>query len=299
MKRSKPQVPLTSLSLVLLFTTAAAPSASPASSIKIVAAENFYGDVARQIGGDRISVMSIMSDPNVNPSEYESNAEYARAVADADLVIENGGGYDAWMDRLISASPNGSRIVLKALDLAVRRLQGSEHVWYSVDNIQAVAIAISRILERIVPQSAAVFSSNDRAFQESLGPIREKMRTISSRYAGTPVGITETMYLYQVAPLGLAVLTPMEFQKAITEGKDPPEGSVVTTGNQIKQHEIRILICNDQTITPLSAKVEAQAKAANIPVVGMTETLPPGETYQTWMLRQLDELRSALIFASS
>jgi zinc/manganese transport system substrate-binding protein len=267
--------------------------------IRIVAAENFYGNVAQQIGGDQVSVTSIMSDPNVDPREYESSVEDAKAVAAAGLVIENGGGFDGWMDRLLSASPSRSRIVLKAFNLAAKKLPGNEHVWYNVDNIQAVATALSRSLQKLIPQSTDVFLRNDGVFQRSLEPIREKMAVISSRYAGTPIGLTEAIYLYQAVPLGLRVLTPFAFQKAIAEGRAPPAATTVEAENQIHQRQIRILICNDQTVSPATARAQAEAKAVNIPVVGLTETMPPGETYQTWTLRQLDELRSALIFAGS
>jgi zinc/manganese transport system substrate-binding protein len=214
-------------------------------------------------------------------------------------VIENSGGYDDWMDKLLSASPKASRIVLKGFDLAVKKLPDNEHVWYNVDNAQATALAVSRALQKLLPQSAALFAKNDRAFQESLGPIRQRMAQISARYSGTPIGLTETIYLYQALPMGLKVLTPFEFQKAIAEGNDPPADTVVETENQIKQGKVKILIYNEQTISPITTKAQADAKAAHVPVVGVTETMPPGETYQTWMLRQLEELRSALISAGS
>ena len=297
MRKNRPPVPLFTLVTILLFSTALSVGAL-ARVVKIVAAENFYGNVAEQIGGEKVSVFSIMSDPNVDRHEYVSSVEDAEAVAAADLVIMNGGEFDSWMDRLLSVSPNKSRIVLKASDLAVKKLPGNEHVWYNVDNIQAVAITLARSLQKLIPQSTDVFSRNDRVFRESLEPIREKMAVISSRYAGTPIGVTETIYLYQAVPLGLRVLTPFAFQKAIAEGSVPPLATTVETENQIQHRQIRILICNDQSTSSVIARVRADAKAANIPVVGLTETMPPGETYQTWTLRQLDELRSALIFAS-
>ncbi len=287
------------ISVIFLFLGVLTLDAQAASQINVVAAENFYGNIVRQIGGDAVNVTSVMSDPNVDPHEYESNVEDAKAIAEADLVIENGAGYDDWMDKLLSASPRGSRIVLKGFDLAVKKLPDNEHVWYNVDNIQAIALAVSRSLQKLMPQSAAMFAKNDRAFQESLGPIRQKMAQISAHYSGTPVGLTETIYLYQALPMGLKVLTPFEFQKAIAEGNDPPADTVVEAENQIKQGKVKILIYNEQTISPITTKAQADAKAANVPIVGVTETMPPGETYQTWMLRQLDELRSALITAGS
>jgi len=291
--------PVVLISVFLLFMGAAALEAQQSRVVNVVAAENFYGNIVSQIGGDAVSVTSVMSDPNVDPHEYESNVEDAKAIADADLVVENGAGYDDWMDKLLSASPNASRVVLKGYDLAVKKLPDNEHVWYNVDNVQAIASAISRSLQKLVPQSAALFARNDRAFQESLAPIRQRMAQIAGKYSGTPIGLTETIFLYQAVPLGLKVLTPFEFQKAIAEGNDPPADTVVETENQIKQRQVKILVYNEQTISPITTKAQADAKAANVPIVGVTETMPPGETYQTWMLRQLDELRSALISATS
>ena len=291
--------PVVLISVFLLFMGAAALEAQQSRVVNVVAAENFYGNIVSQIGGDAVNVTSVMSDPNVDPHEYESNVEDAKAIADADLVVENGAGYDDWMDKLLSASPNASRVVLKGYDLAVKKLPDNEHVWYNVDNVQAIASAISRSLQKLVPQSAALFARNDRAFQESLAPIRQRMAQIAGKYSGTPIGLTETIFLYQAVPLGLKVLTPFEFQKAIAEGNDPPADTVVETENQIKQRQVKILVYNEQTISPITTKAQADAKAANVPIVGVTETMPPGETYQTWMLRQLDELRSALISATS
>ena len=298
-EKCKLPVPMTILVATLILSTTLSLGALASPIIKIVAAENFYGNVAEQIGGDEVSVTSIMSDPNVNPREYESSVEDAKAVAAAGLVIENGGGFDGWMDRLLSAFASTSRIVLKAFNLAVKKLPGNGHVWYSVDNIQAVAVALSPSLQKLLPQSTEVFLRNDRVFQESPEPIREKMTVISSRYAGTPIGLTETIYLYQAVPLGLRVLTPFAFQKAIAEGIVPPTATTAETENQVRQQQIRILICNDQSISTVTIKAQAEARAANIAAVGLTETVPPGETYQTSTLRQLDELRSALIFAGS
>ncbi|HVP18860.1 MAG TPA: zinc ABC transporter substrate-binding protein, partial [Spirochaetia bacterium] len=212
MRRGRLQGLLVSfISVLLIVLGAAALDAQASRPIKAVAAENFYGNIVKQIGGDAVTVTSVMSDPNVDPHEYESNVEDAKAIAEADLVIENGGGYDDWMDKLLSASPRDSRIVLNGFDLAVKKLPDNEHVWYSVDNVQAIAIAVSRDLAKILPQQATLFTKNDRVFQESLGPIRQKMRQISARYSGTPVGLTETIYLYQALPMGLRVLTPFEF----------------------------------------------------------------------------------------
>jgi len=265
-----------------------------AGPVKVVAAENFYGNIVEQIGGDSVRVTSVMSDPNVDPHEYESNVEDAEAIAGADLVVENGGGYDDWMDKLLSASPSSLRIVLKGFDVALKKLPDNEHVWYDMDDAQAVADAIAASLGKLDPTRASTFVRNSRDFGRSLAQIKEKMAQIASRSGGTPVGLTETIFLYQTGRLGLKVLTPFEFQKAIAEGNDPPADTVVETEKQIKEKRIKVLIYNEQTVSPITTKAQSDAKAAGIPVVGVTETMPIGETYQTWMMRQLDELRMAL-----
>jgi zinc/manganese transport system substrate-binding protein len=265
----------------------------------VVAAENFYGDMVRQVGGDRVSITSIMSDPNIDPHEYEASVEDAKVLARADLVVENGGGYDEWMDKLLSASPRASRVILKGFDIAPNKLPDNEHVWYSPDNAGAIAHAIARSLATALPKDAASFDKNDRAFQATLVQIKQKIEQISGRWSGTPVGLTETIFLYQTGLLGLKVLTPFEFQKAIAEGNDPPVDTVVEVENQIKERKIRILVYNEQTVSAITTKARDDAKDAHIPVVGVTETMPNGETYQTWMTRQLDEVRMALEGAGS
>jgi zinc/manganese transport system substrate-binding protein len=270
-------------------------SSTPSSStINVIAAENFYGDIVKQLGGSHVSVTSIISDPNVDPHQYESNAQTAIQVSKAQLVIENSGGYDDWMDKILSGSPNPNRLLLKGFDLAQVKLPENEHIWYSIDNIATIAQAITTDLQKLDQADAATFENNFKAFKQSLQPIQQKISAIKSKYGGTPVGLTETIYLYQAVPLGLNVLTPFEFQKAMAEGNEPPADTVVTAENQITHHQIKVLIYNEQTVTPSTTKLENDAKAQNIPVVPVTETMPPGKTYQTWMLDQLNTLEQNL-----
>jgi zinc/manganese transport system substrate-binding protein len=270
-------------------------STTPSSSaINVVAAENFYGDIVKQLGGSHVSVTSIISDPNIDPHEYESNAQTAIQVSKAQLVIENSGGYDDWMDKILSGSPNPNRLLLKGFDIAQVKLPENEHVWYSIDNAATIAQAITNDLEKLDPADATTFEHNFQVFKQSLQPIQQKIAAIKSKYAGTPVGLTETIYLYQAVPLGLNVLTPFEFQKAMAEGNEPPADTFVTAENQITHHQIKVLIYNVQTVTPSTTKLENDARAQNIPIVPVSETMPAGKTYQTWMLDQLNTLEQAL-----
>jgi zinc/manganese transport system substrate-binding protein len=259
-----------------------------------VAAENFYGDIVQQLGAGHVSVRSILSDPNVDPHEYESNLQDSIAVSEAALVVENGADYDTWMEKLLAASPSPSRVVLVAADLAPRRLPDNPHVWYGLDNIQAVAGAITAALIKIDPANTAAYQAALAAFQQSLAPLQQKIDTLKARYSGVPVGLTETIFLYQSEPIGLKVLTPFDFDKAIAEGNDPPAASVITANEQITQHAIKVLIYDLQTITPVTTHLQAAAGQGGIPLVGVSETMPPGKTYQGWMLDQLNALERAL-----
>ncbi|MDR3560534.1 MAG: zinc ABC transporter substrate-binding protein [Negativicutes bacterium] len=283
--------------LIFLAACGSAPAAAPQASsgkVLVVAAENFYGNIAQQLGGTHVSVISILSDPNIDPHEYETNVQNGVAVSQAQLVIENGGGYDTWMDKLLSASPNPQRIVLVAADIADHKLPENPHVWYGIDNIQTIARAISAALEKSDPADRAAFQQNLNNFLASLAPIQQKLSDLKARYNGTPVGLTETIFLYQANPIGLKVLTPFDFEKAIAEGNDPPADTVLTTNNQISQHQIKVLIYNVQTVTPVTTNLQNEAKQANIPIVPVSETMPPTKTYQQWMLDQLNALQTAL-----
>lgn len=270
------------------------PTNISAGLISVVAAENFYGDIARQIGGGHVSVTSLLSDPNIDPHEYESSVQNAMAVSDAQLVIENGDGYDAWMDKLLSASPNPNRIVLTAAELVQHKLPDNVHYWYSPDNMQNVAQAITDSLKKLDPKDQSDFDSDLALFKQSLNPIRQSIRAISSKYRGTPIALTETVYLYQTELIGLNVLTAFEFQKAVAEGNDPPADTVATFNNQLAQRQVKVLIYNSQTVTPVTTNLQNEAKQMNIPIVAVSETMPSGKTYQQWMLDQLKNLLGAL-----
>lgn len=269
-------------------------TAPQAGRIPVVAAENFYGDVASQIGGAKVAVTSILNNPNVDPHEYESSVNDAKSVANARLVIENGGGYDDWMGKLLSASPDPSRIVITAYKIAPVHLPENEHVFYNLDNMDAVAKAIRDSLSKLDPSSAPEFDRNYVTFVASLGPVRAEMAKIKSAYAGTPIGLTETIFLYQALPMDLKVLTPFAFQKAISEGNDPPADAAISAEQQVKEKQIRVLIYNEQTVTQITTRLEKEARTAGIPIIGVTETMPPADHYQSWILNQLEELQKAL-----
>jgi zinc/manganese transport system substrate-binding protein len=269
-------------------------AASAGNKIDVVAAENFYGDIASQIGGDRVQVTSIMSDPNVDPHEYEADPKDAVAISKADVVIQNGEEYDEWMPKLLAASPKSSRIALTGGEIAHDLLKENPHVWYSLANVRDIAGAIANSYEKLDPADEAEFEQNLKTFDDSLQPIQAEMDSIRTGFAGTPVGLTETIFLYQTDPMKLNVLTPWEFQHAIAEGNDPPVASIATANTQVTGHQIKVLIYNVQTVTPITTHLQQEAKDAGIPVVGVSESMPANEQYQSWMLKQLRSLHSAL-----
>jgi zinc/manganese transport system substrate-binding protein len=198
------------------------------------------------------------------------------------------------MDKLLSASPSSRRVLLKGFDTAPHKLPDNEHVWYNVDNVLAIARAVTAGLKKLDPSNTSFFATNLQTFSESLSHVRQRLVQLRGKWNGTPVGLTETIFLYQAEPLGLKVLTPFEFQKAIAEGNDPPADTVVAAENQVKGRKIKVLIYNEQTVSPITTKLQEEAKSAGIPVVPVTETMPSALNYQDWMLSQLAVLERAL-----
>lgn len=291
------------LSLILVLALSACGSTTTATTtsgvITVVAAENFYGNIVQQLGGRHVSVTSILSDPNTDPHEYESNNATAQKISQAQLVIENGLDYDTWMEKLLSASPNPSRVVLTAGNIADHKLPDNPHVWYGINDMPAIATAITAALKKLDSADAATFDTNLRTFKSSLQPLEQQITDLKARYAGTPVALTETIYLYQTTPIGLNVLTPYPFQKANAEGNDPPADASVTADDQITKKEVKILIYNQQTITDITTRMQNDAKSLGIPVVPVWETMPPQfQDYQSWMSGQLTNLGQALAKAT-
>jgi zinc/manganese transport system substrate-binding protein len=269
-------------------------NSSPSTKIQVVAAENFYGDIATQLAGNKAQVVSIISDPNTDPHEYESTVNDAKDVSNATIVIKNGDDYDTWMDKLLSASPNSKRVVVNAADIAPRKLEDNPHLWYGVDNVQAIAAAITTDLKKEDPADSASYDSNLQAFDKSLQQLQQKMNAIKAKNNGTPVGLTETIGLYQTQQMGLNVLTPLAFERAIAEGNDPSADDVAKANDQITGKQVKVLIYNSQTVTPITTNLENEAKQAGIPIVPVTETMPRNVHYQEWMMDQLTNLQQAL-----
>ncbi|HEX6513424.1 MAG TPA: zinc ABC transporter substrate-binding protein [Chloroflexota bacterium] len=264
-------------------------------AILVVAAENFYGDVVTQVGGRHVKVTSILSDPTVDPHLYESSVENAKAIAAAKLVIVNGVGYDAFMDKLLAASPQQSRTVIDVGKLVGAAQDANPHLWYDPKTMPKVAQAIADSLSKLDPSNKSDFDAAVQKFNASLQPLQQQVAAIKSKDAGAKVLPTEPVFDYMADALGLDVVDKEgKFQKAVEEGNDPPADAVAQFRQQLTSRAIKALIYNAQTVTPITTQMQNTAKQNQVPVVGVTETEPPGKTFQQWQMDQLQELQKAL-----
>lgn len=271
------------------------PGATSTGLVRVVAAENFYGDLATQIGGDRVHVVAILSDPNADPHEYESNAADAKAIANAQIVIKNGLGYDAFIDHLMSASPRPNRVVLDAGEITGHRQGDNPHVWYDPKTMPEVARRLADALAQIDPAHRDYFAARLQAFDSKEKAVDDKISAMRSKYQGTRVLMTEPVFDYMATALGLAIVDQQgAFQRAVEEGNDPAAAAVAQFRNELASHVVRVLIYNDQTVTPITTQMQDVAKQNGVPVVPVSETEPAGKTYQEWMLSELSTLQQAL-----
>jgi zinc/manganese transport system substrate-binding protein len=272
-----------------------APNGLPPGAISVIAGENFWGSIALQLGGSHVSVQSVVSDPNADPHEYESSANDARAFADARLVILNGAGYDDWGKKLLDANPAAGRHVLTVADLLGKKVGDNPHFWYSPESVVRVADAITAQYRSIDSADASYFDQRRAEFTTALRPYTDEIAKIKLKYAGTPVGATESIFVYLATALGLNLTTPTEFMNAVAEGTDPPASAVVEFQNQISAGQIKVLVYNVQTTTAVTTTVKALAASHHIPSVGVSETLlPENLTFQDWQVKQLASLEVAL-----
>lgn len=275
------------------------PAASTTSAdkvLQVVAAENFWGSIASQIGGSHVQVLSVVSDPNADPHEYESDSTDARAVADADYVIENGVGYDSWMDKLLSAgSSNPNRKVLNVGNLVGKRDGDNPHLWYNPAYVNQAAQQIEQDLIALDPSDANDYKQNYATLQSNLAEYQGRIASIKQQFGGTKVAATEDIFAYLADAAGLDLISPPAFIEAVAEGNDPPAQSVVEFEDQLQSKEPVVLVYNEQTVTPLTENIKALAAKENIPVIGVTETIqPPDATFEEWMNSELIDLQNAL-----
>jgi zinc/manganese transport system substrate-binding protein len=263
--------------------------------IEVVAGENFWGSIAAQLGGSRVQVTSIVTDPNADPHEYESNTGDARAFAVARYVILNGAGYDTWAQKLLDANPVSGRKVLTVADLLGKHEGDNPHFWYNPDDVERVIGRIAADLTVLDPAGASYFSQQRAGFETALKPYHNRIAAIKAKFAGQKVGATETIFVYLADSLGLDLISPPELMQAVAEGNDPPASSVAQFQQQITSRQITVLVYNVQTVTAVTTNLKQLAGQQNIPIVGISETMqPPDATFQQWQLAQLLTLGNAL-----
>ncbi|MFD7244594.1 metal ABC transporter solute-binding protein, Zn/Mn family [Streptomyces massasporeus] len=293
---------LTSASLALLAgcgsSSDSADGKSTPARVAVVASTNVYGDIARRIGGDRVDVTSVISDPDQDPHSYEADPQNQLALSKAKVVIENGGGYDDFVDHMLKGGHNDSAEVINAVDVSGRTApedgELNEHVWYDFPTVAKVADRISTALAEADPGDAAVFEKNTAAFKAKLEPLEAREAQIKKAHGGDGVAITEPVPLYMIEASGLVNRTPAEFSEAIEEGDDVSPRVLQESLALFSGKKVKALVYNEQTSGPQTEKAEAAAEAAGIPVVPVTETLPKGKDYLGWMAANLDALASAL-----
>lgn len=261
--------------------------------IALVAAENFYGDVAQQIGGDSVSVTSILKNRDQDPHLFETSPSIVRDVAAAQVVIQNGASYDSWMEGLLKVTPKPGRVLIRVSDLLQKNAGDNPHLWYDPATMPAVAKAVAQALKAADPAQADNYEARLKSFLASLQPLDDKITSIRSRYGGLPVTATEPVFGYMAASLGLTMLD-QKFQLAVMNDTQPSASDVAAFEQDLKMHKVRVLFYNKQVSDNMVQRLVGLARQSDVPVVGVTETAPAGLSYQDWMLTQLEATEKAL-----
>jgi zinc/manganese transport system substrate-binding protein len=265
-----------------------------ADELKIVAAENFYGGVAGQIAGNNAEVKSILTNPNQDPHEFTTSASTARAVADADIVIYNGVSYDPWMDKLLGTAGKSGRIVIRVADLIGAKEGDNPHIWYDPKTMPALATKLSGVLAGFIPAQADAFKKQADDFAASMQPELATIEKIRAKATGIQVTATEPVFGYMSDALGFKMLNG-DFQVKIMNDAEPTADQTAAFEKSLTSKTARILFYNSQVTDPTTDRLQKLAKAAGIPVVGVTETQPPNQkSYVDWMASELNVVESAL-----
>ena len=281
----------------MLASALAAGSTAPAvAAINAIGVENEYADVISQIGGKYVKVQAIETDPNTDPHTFEASPKVAQQIAAAQLIVENGVGYDSWADKIMSASPRPNR---KVID--VQKLLGlpddtpNPHLWYDPKTMPAVAKAIADELSGLQPAQAAYFQANAEKFVASLEPWNAAIAAFKAKHDKTPIAVTEPVADYLLEAMGFDILTPFSLQTAIMNGTDPSPQDVTTQNDLFTGHKVKVFAYNQQVTDALTKSFLDASKKAGIPVVGVYETMPtPGYTYQSWMMAEVAALEKAV-----
>jgi zinc/manganese transport system substrate-binding protein len=264
-----------------------------ADPVKVVAAENFYGDLATQVGGPNVAVTSILSSPDQDPHLFEASPETAKSLSDAKVVIVNGVDYDPWMEKLLKANnaPGRKEIVVGAL--VGHKPGDNPHLWYNPAYMKAAAMALAANLSAVDPAHKADYEQGLAKYVDSLKPVDEKIAAMRKSYGGQPVTASEPVFGYQAGLLGLKMHNE-KFALAVMNNAEPSASDVAAFENDLKGHKVKAMLYNAQASEPAVQRLVQMAKDNGVPVIGVSETEPADATYQTWMLGQLNALDKAL-----
>jgi zinc/manganese transport system substrate-binding protein len=277
----------------VLFASFSQVASAQTKPVQIVAAENFYGDVVRQLGGDHVAVTSILSNPDEDPHMFEASPKTARALQNAALVVYNGADYDPWMDKLLGASKGNGRTTIVAAQLTGKKSGDNPHLWYDPATMPVVAKAVSAYLVQTDPAHKSDYDARLQTFLTSVKPIDDKVAALKSQYKGVPVTATEPVFGYMSDAIGLDMRNP-KFQLAVMNDTEPSASDIAAFEKDLKERRVHVLIYNSQATEALTKRMLKVAHDARVPSISVTETLPAGKTFQTWMSSQLDTLGSAL-----
>jgi zinc/manganese transport system substrate-binding protein len=283
---------------VLAFASLAAFPAHAADAIRIVAAENFYGDIAAAVGGAHVSVTSILNNPDEDPHLFEASPSNARDLAAARIVVLNGADYDPWVAKLLSANAEAGRATIVAADLVGRKPGDNPHLWYEPATMPTVAGALATALDAIDPANKADYDNNLKLLDASFQQIADKVAAIRAKFDGGEVTATEPVFGYMAAALGLKMRNE-RFQLAVMNDTEPSARDTAAMEADLTGRKVKVFFYNNQVTDPLTERLLRIANAANVPVVGVSETQPAGKSFAAWMLTQLDATEKALAGASS
>ena len=261
--------------------------------INIVAAENFYGDIAKQIGGPDVNVTSILSNPDQDPHLFEVSPSVGRAVSAARIVIYNGIDYDPWIEKLLGAARSANRRTIAVAALVGRKTGDNPHIWYDPATMPALATTLSQALIAEDPARKAGYEQRLTRFEASMKPVQAKIAELRQRLTGTPVTATEPVFGYMFDALGMQVRNA-GFQLAVMNNTEPSASSIAAFENDLKTHQVKLLVYNSQAGNPIAVRMQKIAKASHVPVVAVTETEPAGKNYQGWLMGELDAVDRAL-----
>jgi zinc/manganese transport system substrate-binding protein len=271
------------------------PSTKSTGKLQIVAAENFWGSLILQLVGTHAQVFTIVTDPNADPHEFESTTADAIAIANANYVIVNGAGYDDWALKLISANSNPDQQILNVANLVGAHVGSNPHFWYDPTYVNVTIHQMYTDLISLNQSDTAYFTQQYANLNASLAPYNQQINNIKRQFAGTEVAATESVFVYLANATGLNLVSPSAFMQAVSEGNDPPAQSIVQFQQQLQSGNVKVLVYNSQTVTPITGEMESIATQNNITLVPITETVaPPNTPFQDWMNSELTSIQNAL-----